>query len=38
VTNLSGVTDPAARDRLTRVITGVAGLEVKAGRSSRLCA
>ena len=30
--NLSGVTDPAARDRLTRVITGVAALEAQAGQ------
>jgi len=30
--NLSGVTDPAARERLTRVITGVAALEAQAGQ------
>lgn len=30
--NLSGITDAAARDRLTRVITGVAALEAKAGQ------
>lgn len=30
--NLSGIIDPAARDRLTRVITGVAALEAKAGQ------
>ena len=30
--NLSGVTDSAARDQLTRVITGVAVLEAKAGQ------
>jgi formiminotetrahydrofolate cyclodeaminase len=29
--NLSGITDPAARDRLTRVIAGTAALEAKAG-------
>jgi formiminotetrahydrofolate cyclodeaminase len=30
--NLSGVTDPAARERLTSVITGVTVLEAKAGQ------
>jgi formiminotetrahydrofolate cyclodeaminase len=30
--NLSGITDPAARERLTRVIAGVAVLEAKAGQ------
>jgi methenyltetrahydrofolate cyclohydrolase len=30
--NLSGITDPAARDRLSRVIAGVAALEAKAGQ------
>jgi formiminotetrahydrofolate cyclodeaminase len=30
--NLTGIIDPAARDRLTRVITGVAALEAKAGQ------
>lgn len=31
--NLSGITDPAARGRLTRVITEVAELEAKAGQA-----
>lgn len=30
--NLAGITDSAARDRLTRVITGVAALEARAER------
>jgi hypothetical protein len=30
--NLSGITDAAARDRLTEVITGVAALEARAGQ------
>jgi formiminotetrahydrofolate cyclodeaminase len=30
--NLSGITDPAARDRLTGVVTGTAALEAKASQ------
>jgi methenyltetrahydrofolate cyclohydrolase len=30
--NLSGITDPAARARLTRVITGTTALEAGAGQ------
>jgi formiminotetrahydrofolate cyclodeaminase len=30
--NLSGITDPAARDRLTGIITGTAALEAGAGQ------